>query len=266
MTSDRNIPENSAEAGPSSRIRLIPLTLGLAVAVLGMKIFHIPQHIQVLKNQQDNTTGTPAPLVLPSGAASASQTPDKATVVPVTRRAGILAASPTPDLKELPAASSAEELQILAALKQEKEKLSEREKDLQSREAALKVLEERTLEQVRLIEADKSRRAERSRKNREIRQKSLDTLVKTYETMKPKIAADLLQSMDLELVMQIIPRMKQARLTSVMSAMDPAAARLLSARLAEQGVTLPGDAADPAGGGGAKAKTRRNRPSSPATP
>jgi flagellar motility protein MotE (MotC chaperone) len=57
-------------------------------------------------------------------------------------------------------------------------------------------------------------------------------LVKTYETMKPKDAARIFDTLEMEVLIEVAQRMKEAKLAPVLAAMDPAKAQSVTVELA----------------------------------
>jgi len=62
-----------------------------------------------------------------------------------------------------------------------------------------------------------------------------DRLAKMYEAMKPEKAASILATMDLDVTLAILARMKERQAARVLSFMDPGLAAQISTRLSLQG-------------------------------
>lgn len=58
-------------------------------------------------------------------------------------------------------------------------------------------------------------------------------LVKTYETMRPRDAASIMNDLDLPTTLQVLDRMKEAKAGMVLAAMTPDRARLVTTELAQ---------------------------------
>ena len=66
------------------------------------------------------------------------------------------------------------------------------------------------------------------------------SVVKIYETMKPKEAARILGELELGVLLPILERMKERAMAPVLAAMDPAKAREITTELARQRpITFP---------------------------
>src|SRR3546814_11509949 len=63
-------------------------------------------------------------------------------------------------------------------------------------------------------------------------EKNLQSLVKVYENMKPKDAARIFEKLDPDVLLNVVERMKEAKVAAVLSEMTPATAQDLTVRLA----------------------------------
>ena len=68
------------------------------------------------------------------------------------------------------------------------------------------------------------------------------SLVKIYESMKPKEAAIIFNTLDMDVLLAVVGRMNERRLSPILASMDPEKARIVTIKLAEQR-QLPGSAA-----------------------
>ena len=59
-------------------------------------------------------------------------------------------------------------------------------------------------------------------------------LVKVYEVMKPRDAANIFNDMDMPVLLEVVDRMKEAKVASILAAMQPDRARLVTTQLAAQ--------------------------------
>ncbi len=153
--------------------------------------------------------------------------------------AGAAAAAPTPEqcLTTLNTAAeemglSSQEILVLRSLQKRREELDGRESGIETREQAAAAAESRLQEQIvelkgvetevqKLLAAMDAKRDER-----------MTSLVKTYEAMKPKDAANIFNGMEDEILLDIAKSMKSATLAAVMSSMTPKRAEALTKMLA----------------------------------
>jgi len=158
-------------------------------------------------------------------------------------------AAPTPEqcLTTLNSAAeemglSSQEIVVLRSLQSRREALDAREGELGTREAAAAAAETRLDEQIaelKTVEANIQKLLGQMDAKADERMASL---VKSYESMKPKNAADIFNTMDDRLLTDIAKSMKPATLAAVMSAMSPKRAEALTrllADLARPPMTLP---------------------------
>ena len=64
--------------------------------------------------------------------------------------------------------------------------------------------------------------------------KELASLVKVYETMKPKDAARILEKLEMPVQVAVAAKMKEAKMAAILSQMSPDAARALTMELAQR--------------------------------
>jgi len=159
------------------------------------------------------------------------------------------AAPPSPEqcLTTLNAAAeemglSSQEIVVLRSLQARREALDERESGIGTRETAAAAAESRLQEQIgqlKTVEASiQTLLAKMDAKGDE----RMASLVKSYESMKPKDAANIFNGMEDDLLVDIAKSMKPATLAAVLSTMQPKRAETLTrllANLAKPPVNLP---------------------------
>ncbi len=147
---------------------------------------------------------------------------------------------------------SAAERSLLQDLRQRRGELDARDAALAAREAVGRAAERRLaarLDELTALQAQ-LQALEAARRGRE--EAGWIGLVRTYEAMKPKDAAAILNDLDLPVLLPVVDRMKVAKAAAVLAAMQPDRARLLTAELSrlrvrENQVVAPApDAAAPA--------------------
>jgi flagellar motility protein MotE (MotC chaperone) len=150
------------------------------------------------------------------------------------------AATPTPEqcLTTLNAAAeemglSSQEIVVLRSLQSRREALDERESGIGTREAAAAAAEGRLQEQIAELKAVEANIQKLLGQMDAKADERMATLVKSYETMKPKNAAEIFNAMDDKLLTDIAKSMKPATLAAVMSAMQPKRAEALTRLLAD---------------------------------
>lgn len=126
------------------------------------------------------------------------------------------------------------EVNILKKLSERRQELDRRAREVDQREALLRVTEQRVdkkigdlkemQEEIRKVLGD----ADKAQGQR------VTAMVKVYETMKPKDAAKIFENMDVPVLLAVVPRMKEARVAPILAAMDPVKAKELSTALMEK--------------------------------
>jgi flagellar motility protein MotE (MotC chaperone) len=81
----------------------------------------------------------------------------------------------------------------------------------------------------------------------ESEERKLARLVKIYETMKPKAAAEIFNRLEVPVLLHVIERMKEAKSAAVLGKMDPAIAKRVTSELAKK-KELPSLASSAPGG------------------
>ncbi len=126
------------------------------------------------------------------------------------------------------------EVNILKKLSERRQEIDRRAREVDQREALLRVTEQRVdkkigdlkamQEEIRKVLGD----ADKAQVER------VAAMVKVYETMKPKDAAKIFENMDVPVLLSVVPRMKEARVAPILAAMDPVKAKELSTALMEK--------------------------------
>ncbi|GAB4238468.1 MAG: hypothetical protein Kow0032_24960 [Methyloligellaceae bacterium] len=129
---------------------------------------------------------------------------------------------------------SGAELAILQSLSKRRKELEERARALNLRENLLKAAEKRVetrIAQLKAIEA----KIEKEFKERDSRREAeYNRLVALYSRMKPKKAAQIFNRLNIEVLTELVRKMKPAKTSPILAAMDPAVAERVTMEIAEQ--------------------------------
>ena len=212
------------------RLRLLPMMMVAAGLLLGLKIIDIGE-------QLSGGPGGRFAYVTPAIASTQAMEPQKGSAERSAAAAeGDAAkaegaaenAATTPKENEL----SKSEIAVLESLSKRREELARRAKALDMREqlvgAAEKRLEERVAE-LKQIQANIDKTIEKKDKQSEER---IASVVKMYESMKPKDAARIFERLDMGVLLDVVKRMSPRKVADVLSQMDPVAAQELTVELA----------------------------------
>ena len=211
------------------RVGVFSAVIAVSVGALAFKGVDIAQ---AFANEVEPSATTAAPEETALTAEEEGAAPEEAP--PAT------AAAPSPEqcLTTLNAAAeemglSSQEIVVLRSLQARREVLDEREAGIGTREAAAAAAEARLQEQIgqlKTVEASlQTLLAKMDAKGDE----RMASLVKSYESMKPKDAATIFNGMEDGLLVDIAKSMKPATLAAVLSTMQPKRAETLTRLLAD---------------------------------
>jgi flagellar motility protein MotE (MotC chaperone) len=137
--------------------------------------------------------------------------------------------APPPDVEASPA-----EMDVLKQLSDRREQLERRSRDLDTREALLKITEQRVGQKIKEMEVLRQQVQSLVSQAGSAQQVQLDNLVKIYETMKPDEAAKIFETLDMPILLGVIQRMKPARTAPIMAKMPPEKAKEITVNLTKQ--------------------------------
>jgi flagellar motility protein MotE (MotC chaperone) len=219
------------------RFRLLPVLIFAGAALLTVRAGDMWQQVSLEGGQpsfaesatptEGTTDGAPADSV-PAGAHDGAATPADA--------ASDAAASANP---ENPFDYSDSEIERLQSLAARRDALDAREAGLAEREALIAAAEKRMDEKLVELKAVETQiRAALSEQQATAEQ--MASLVKIYETMKPKDAARIFNQLDFAVLIEVVGGMREAKSAPILAAMDPGKAKLDTVALAARsGATTP---------------------------
>ena len=122
---------------------------------------------------------------------------------------------------------------MLQELRQRRDELDRRDSEVAAKEAVLAAAERKLEARVDELQALQKRleALDSSRQQRE--EAGWQGLVKTYEAMKPRDAAAIFNDLDMQVLLQVVDRMKEAKAAPVLAAMRVDKARELTDQLAQ---------------------------------
>ncbi|MGI9503480.1 MAG: MotE family protein [Geminicoccaceae bacterium] len=169
----------------------------------------------------------PWPTTLPEPAAGPNkQENESVTDEPVT------IGDPAPILD--PSTLTEGQIQALQQLAARRQELDERERLMDMRAELNGKTEERLDQQIRQLAALKEQIEAMVTGLDEDEEQKLARLVKIYETMKPKAAAEIFNRLDIPVLLHVVERMKEAKSAVVLGKMDPAIAKRVTTELARR--------------------------------
>jgi flagellar motility protein MotE (MotC chaperone) len=230
---------------PRPRRRLRPRVLPLAILAMGGLLVLKTTHLVQAAGGAPAALASAGEAMLPRAQAAASHaaaTEASAKEAPAkpapAKEASRKDAPPAPPFAA-PAAPPAEppvneaERALLLDLRARRTVLDAREQALANREATQAAAEQHLNERVAQLTALQTRLEQLDQTRRERDEANWRGLVKTYETMRPRDAAAILNDMDPPVLLQVLDRMKEAKAALVLAAMQPDRARTATAALAQ---------------------------------
>lgn len=200
-------------------IRLLPLVIVVGFALLTVKGFGLLHEAQA----EDAGSALPSEQSTPAAASSDD---------------------PAADDSEM---ASAAEVDVLTSLTKRRKQLDEREQQLAMRENVITAAERRVDTKIAQLQALQTEIQKLLGQRDAEEQKQIDSLVKTYSSMKPKDAARIFDTLDDDVRLAVAEKMKSDVLAPVLAAMQSDEAKKLTLKLADRlKVTVPAIAPPPA--------------------
>lgn len=224
------------------RLRLLPTVMLVAAMLLGLKVVHLIGGFGDLVAGPAHASSAEAPAAEHGeakaeggahgeGAAPSEDATNKAALAAQTQQLNETRISPA-------------EMAVLGSLTARREEIDKRAKDLDLREQLLTAAEKRVEDRVAELKALEARINGQIAANDQQNEERLASVVKMYETMKPKEAARIFERLDMGVLIDVAKRMQPRKMSAVLAVMDPVAAQELTVELAT-GDKLP-DAAEAA--------------------
>ncbi|HEY7799319.1 MAG TPA: hypothetical protein VIA80_11180 [Hyphomonadaceae bacterium] len=208
-----------------SKVRVLPALIAVSLGVVAFKGVDIYQAVaQVVEGE------------------AAGPKPETELTAGVGERAGDEAGPPATTRADqcLPSLDyaaetgiSEQEILVLRSLADRRKALDEREVGVETREQAAAAAEQRVQDQIAELKKVETNVQALLTSMETKRDERMTALVKTYEAMKPKDAAEIFDGMDDKVLLDLAKSMKPANLASVMSLMAPKRAEALTRMLAQ---------------------------------
>lgn len=207
------------------RLRLLPLALLFAAGVLVSRVAGLVGG----DGQPAAHLSLVAPAAAAGGGGQGGKARAKSEEVATPATAPTSAAAPTENAEP---SFSAAEIEVLRQLRQRREALDARERELAEREALLHAATQRIDQRVNELIALKADIERLLKANEAANEEKLLSLVRIYENMKPPEAARIFEELDLPTLLAVVQRMKERKLAPILAEMKPAKARDVTVELA----------------------------------
>ncbi len=140
---------------------------------------------------------------------------------------------PPPDDSDVHTFTAAE-IEVLQSLSKRRDDLDRREKRIAEKEALLSAAGQEVDHKITELNRLKGEIEALLGKQQKMEEDRLVSLVKIYEGMKPKEAATIFNTLDLDVLLAVIGRMNERKASPILASMEPEKARIVTIRLSEQ--------------------------------
>lgn len=247
-TSPESMPPAKSSKAGGRRVRLLPLLVGVMVLVLTIRVGDMWQHMSVGLGTETQAQSAPATDTAPAQNAAATVPPTEPATPTTTEGAATEGASAegTPAEGTAPADGAApppakdpleftdEEVEVLQQLAKRREELELKSRQIDEREAMVAAAEQRMEQKMAELKALQSTVEDLLKKRSDAEEQRLQTLVQTYEKMKPKDAAQVFEEMDMDLLVDLVSRMKTSRAAPILALVSPTKVKELTYELAQE--------------------------------
>ena len=205
-------------------IRLLPIVVVAASAALGLKT------IELLI-----ATGDRIPIASPAMAQTAPATTPPATAAPAAPSAApapARSANTGPNISVPESVSAAD--QLAERLGDRRRQLEDRSRELDMRENLLRSAEARVEQRMEELRRMEQRVVQTNTQVDDQRNQQMRGLVVMYEAMRAKDAARIFDRLDMEVLLEVVTRMRPAKVADVLAEMQPDPAKRLTTELARR--------------------------------
>lgn len=204
------------------RFRLLPVLIFTAFIALTARVGDLWQGVGSIARAQS---------AAPAGAAAAAANVAEYSIDPIAPEPE---PPPVQDLPADPFSLTDKEINLLQALAERRRELDLRARQMEQREALLKAAERRIEEKVGGLKALQKNIQDLLLQQEDQTEGQYKSLVKIYESMKPKDAARIFEQMDMSVLLPVIERMKERKTAPILAKMSPAKANAITTQLAQR--------------------------------
>lgn len=204
------------------RFRFLPVLIFTAFIALTARVGDLWQGVGSIARAQS---------AAPAGAAAAAANVAEYSIDPIAPEPE---PPPVQDLPADPFSLTDKEINLLQALAERRRELDLRARQMEQREALLKAAERRIEEKVGGLKALQKNIQDLLLQQEDQTEGQYKSLVKIYESMKPKDAARIFEQMDMSVLLPVIERMKERKTAPILAKMNPAKANAITTQLAQR--------------------------------
>ena len=223
----------------TSRIRFLPIAIGIAIVVLGLRVGALYVGGGAAQAQQAANPPAPAAAAPAAPAPAPAATPPAAPGAAPAAAPAVNATNAAPTQEQDVTNLSGAEIQVLQQLAGRRAEIEKRSSELDRREAVLKAAEERIDAKIQEMKKLQASIQQAIGQYDDQEAKRIENLVKVYETMKPQEAARIFEQLDMPTMIGLVERMNTRKLAPVLAQMNPVRAKMVTDELAKR--RKPGD-------------------------
>jgi len=237
------------------QLRLLPVLMGAMALMLTVKLGGIWQELSITvgsetvaqtQEQPAPAAGAPQPAAEPGTQTAAQPAAPEAPAAEAQQPAAqepapgeaapAEGAAPAPEAEAAidPFAYTDEEVDVLQQLSKRRIELDAKARQLDEREALVAAAEQRMEQKMAELRAMQSTLQDLLKQRSEAEETQLQSLVKIYENMKPKAAAGVFEELDMEILLEVVARMKERKVAPILAMMTPTKAKELTFELAQR--------------------------------
>jgi flagellar motility protein MotE (MotC chaperone) len=223
------------------RLRLLPIAIFALVLLLGAKVADVWTGLEALSvttaRAQAPAAASAQPSPMPQAPAAGAPnapapggiaSPGTADAATSTQVATADSPKLTKDFPDDPTLYAPADIDLLQKLAKRRQELEAWAGDLAMREQLLKATESKLEDRLAELKTVQTSVKGLLRQHDQEQEAKLKSLVKIYETMKPKDAARIFEQLEMDILLDVVERMKEAKVAPVLSAMDPDKARTVT--------------------------------------
>ncbi len=222
------------------RFRLLPVVIFSATLALTLKVGAIWHESELAisaataEETKKPAASEKAPANPAKGAKGDKATQDSPKKDQATKKPGAPPKSGGVGDEFDPSSVTQAEFEVLQRLAKRRAEIDGLRNDLTLRENLLNATELRVNAKLDELKKLKAMIEGLLKKHDDEQEAKLRSLVKIYETMKPKNAARILERLEMDVLLDVVERMREAKSSPIFAAMDPAKAKAVTAKLAER--------------------------------
>ncbi|MDD5587039.1 MAG: hypothetical protein PHY92_08830 [Alphaproteobacteria bacterium] len=227
---------------------ILPLMIFMSVLVVGVRVTDVwdslaSGRVFEVVTPSKAAAGKEGPVINPPSLAPAPQTADKEGKGDAPDAAASASTASGQPASDAPQSSSPNitgdepsgaEMALVKQLTERRDQMDQRARTLDSREALIRVAEQRVDQKIKEMETLRAQLQTMVNQVSSTQQAQIENLVKIYETMKPKEAARIFETLDLPILLGVVQKMKPQRTSAIMAEMKPEKAKEITVALTKQ--------------------------------